>query len=473
MILTAVNLLTATWWPVPWTDEALFLDPAANFFFHHQFTSSLWHTQPYGEFWISNAPLYSFFLAAWLKIFGFGVLAARSLNLFLHGVWLWICLDWAIQRWRFRPIQCLVLALLLTLPNSLAFMARNGRYDMLACLVSTFLAIGLVEGRRTKTVSAAVGFLMPWVSLPTLVFTLSTIGWLAPRSSRWGHALLHMLGGLCGFTALAVFAGEKIGFLHFIGILQNLYLSVPSGSLPERLASTWINISGFAADRFWILAAPALAFFSRCRGLGNLPGMRDGRLLRWIWAGACSGLVFALVYKMNILYLWTITVPLAFLFSSSWLGFCDGAKGGVAIFGLGVVLMITGLPGRLVLGFGQRNTWHDNSARIRETVGSRGKETKPVICYTEWPFYYDVKDKNTLVLGPDFVVGAQRAGPVPEIYFLSPGSRLPDLSRDLRRIDRGRADIPPQAGRENLLARLAGSGINRMPEVEIWALAKP
>ena len=66
LAVLGVNLLTASWFPVPWVDEIMFADPAANLLLGNGFTSTAWFDQPRTEFWAGYPPLYQIFLYHWM-----------------------------------------------------------------------------------------------------------------------------------------------------------------------------------------------------------------------------------------------------------------------------------------------------------------------------------------------------------------------------------------------------------------------
>ncbi|SVD30864.1 uncharacterized protein METZ01_LOCUS383718, partial [marine metagenome] len=60
-----LNIATATRYPVPWTDEVLYIDPAINLAEGNGFISTAWPSQSKEEFWASNSPLYPLLQAGW------------------------------------------------------------------------------------------------------------------------------------------------------------------------------------------------------------------------------------------------------------------------------------------------------------------------------------------------------------------------------------------------------------------------
>jgi len=423
LALLGFNLLTAAWWPVPWTDEALFLDPAANWLFHGHFTSSVWQTQPYGEFWISNAPAYSLLLAGWLQVFGFSLLASRSLNMVLQALLVWILLAWAQRRLNFRPWQLVLLALLLAWPNSAAFMARSGRYDMLACLIATLMVLCLVEGKAARGAVVAAGFVMPWVCLPALAFTTFASLLVGSKSVRWVRLALHLGSAIAGFLALYFFADWKVGGERFLSILHSLWLS-PVDAAPHRGILILDNLLGLGADRFWLAMVPLVGayFFWQRKEISPWKEMNPS-LRSWLGSGLFAAAACVLVYKMNILYWWMVGVPLALAFLSSLRGPIDVSR--LPLVPVVFFLVLLGLPTRILLGASQAAQVEKNREIIQKALSVMDPNAKSPAVFAGWPFYYEVKKYKIVIIGAKFIGEGVGSDLHPELMILSQGQPAP------------------------------------------------
>lgn len=469
LVLLALNLITASWWPVPWTDEALFLDPAANWLMHGHFTSSLWHTQPYGEFWISNAPAYSLLLAGWLQIFGFSLEASRSLNMLLQAVLVWVCLTWAQKRLNFCPLGLVFLALFLAWPNSAAFMARNGRYDMLACLIGVLMVLCLLEDKRPLVATVAAGLSMPWVCLPALAFTSLACIFLSLRFNRWLMLGGHLGGAGLGFLTLLVFADSKIGVARFLSILKSLWLSSSDGSL-DRVRLIFENLLGLAADRFWLAAAPSMLFVLLWNQRAKLFWIELSAGLRaWFQAGLIAAFACAILYKMNILYYWVLGVPLAHIAAS----FCQrelfGLRG-LAAFILAALLLL-GLPARLLIGAVQLGQTRENQEVVRQiSMGDALWAGCPIV-YVNWPFYYEAKKQRAITVGPKFVGTGISSDLKPLILLVGSGTEVPPDFSEYQPIAFARRvshNLTPWGHGSFFIKKLAKGPINEVPTVNIY-----
>jgi hypothetical protein len=467
MILLGLNLITASWWPVPWTDEALFLDPAATWFFQESFTSSLWHTQPYGEFWISNAPGYSLTLAGWLKVFGFSLLSSRSLNMVLQAILVWICTNWAQKQMKFKPLQLVLLALLLSWPNSAAFMARSGRYDMMACLCSTLMVLSLLNGRSVRIAVIVTGVLMPWICLPALAFTAVAAVLLGPISGRWIRIILHLGSAVMGFLALWLFAEWQLGEAKFLPILGSLWLG-PSTSTKSRLL--FENLLGLGADRFWLVTIGFIsAYLLWQKKVAATLHEISYALGAWLASGLIAAVICAVLYKMNILYWWMLGVPFAFLLSS----FDRMFQPKYPLFALLIsgTLIVLGLPLRLLIGASQLHQASANSQLIRETLARIKTNNVISAVYVNWPFYYEVKPHSAIVIGPNFLGKDVVSDLQPALAFIASGENLPKPYSALHKAvtsELGHQEPGEGGSIKLLLRRLSAGPINHVPEVQVF-----
>ncbi len=138
-VFVAANIATSSRLSTVWLDEVLLTDPAANLYLGHGFTSSAWYYQTKDEFWACNAPLHAVLLYHWMKLFGFSLIAVRSLNYGLMAIsvliiWLSVSRLNLVTFARSR----IILVILLLLGEGVTFNYLSGRYDCLA--ISLFAA---------------------------------------------------------------------------------------------------------------------------------------------------------------------------------------------------------------------------------------------------------------------------------------------------------------------------------------------
>jgi hypothetical protein len=206
----AVNLLTATWFPSPWCDEIMLLDPAANLYQGRGFTSSAWPSQPSTQFWASYTPLYSVILYGWIGAFGFSALSARSLNYVIVAgvaVLLWLAsLRLGLLR---RPASRLALVGLLLTGASMMYLARYGRPDALTLLLAsaTLLASSIRRTRLRSIALFALAMLYPVAGLQLLAFAVAIclLLWLFLGRAFLKTGILLATGSLTGLILLLAF----------------------------------------------------------------------------------------------------------------------------------------------------------------------------------------------------------------------------------------------------------------------------
>jgi hypothetical protein len=79
----ATNLLTISNWPVPWSDEIMYADPAINLAAGRGLTSGTWYLSHATDRWANNTPLYVLLLTIPAALGGDSLVALRSVNLAL------------------------------------------------------------------------------------------------------------------------------------------------------------------------------------------------------------------------------------------------------------------------------------------------------------------------------------------------------------------------------------------------------
>jgi hypothetical protein len=225
-----LNVLTLNWYPSVWMDEVLFVDPAANLYYGHGFTSTAWPMQRFGEFWAGNTPLYSILVFAWFKVSGFGVFQVRILDCLLwSGAVGLVCL--AVQRSRLirNPRMVAMLAALLFIGNGVVFSYRSGRYDaaMVFVAAACFWAFTIERpGFRIPAIVLAASFFLP-IGLV-----------LGPFAAAFGCILFLLLGKKFFWELCSVAAGLAAG----LGLLYLFYGELGVWHTFRNSASYFANI---------------------------------------------------------------------------------------------------------------------------------------------------------------------------------------------------------------------------------------
>jgi hypothetical protein len=309
-IFAAANLGTGARCPIPSRDEANFSDLAANLYFGNGYTSTTWHFQDY-KTPVSSPPLYPWLLSLWMHCFGFGILAARSLN------YLFLCLT-AVLAWAFmwrqslvhRPAWRLIAVILILSGCGIVHAYRMGRFDSLGLLLTAAAAFFATVPRASLRLPAIalVGFLLPLVgpALPVYAALFSLIVLVYDRS-RWREVAAGAVGAVCGCAALFLFFQSQ-------GIWNDFYRMC----MVHSALSTDRSAAGGFMDRFGgvvkepsfvagMLLAAGLAFW-------------QFRLRRFIWRSPLGfGVTVGIVIPTSIFllgcyssyYSWMALAPLA------------------------------------------------------------------------------------------------------------------------------------------------------------------
>lgn len=194
---------------IPWGDEAQFIDPAVNFAEGKGFISSAWPYQRSNDFFIGNAPLYSFLTGLWFRVVGFGLLQARILNYIFVGlaaflVWLTIYSSAFIPS-RNHRLAALVLILC---GYGLLVSYYSARYDALgmAIVAACYFCVysGLVKAKNF--VLLVLGILLPLAGYHLVVafFILLAVDFYIEKKVRRDF--------------VAISAGIILGLLILIGL---------------------------------------------------------------------------------------------------------------------------------------------------------------------------------------------------------------------------------------------------------------
>jgi hypothetical protein len=131
-------------YPLPWVDEVSYADPFFNAAEGRGLTSGAWDSQPYGQLWASNSPLYGLIALPGLKVFGATVEVWRGFWSLAFGVALVGILWSAWGLGIVRSAWALLLAgVVLQTAYTMTFLPICGRGVDVGCLI--VLAFGMVS----------------------------------------------------------------------------------------------------------------------------------------------------------------------------------------------------------------------------------------------------------------------------------------------------------------------------------------
>ena len=358
-----INLATSSRFPVVWVDEAYFAEPAVNSNLGLGFTSYANMVQPHGRFWAGNTPLYSMLLTVWLKVFGIGLVEARSFGYVLSALAL-LTIWWATIRLNLITSAGMRVAFLLTLLLAYGpgLCYRNVRYDSLSILLAslTLLAASVGSSRLRMALLVALG----------AIFTMTQLS-LVTCAAEIGLLLLCFYGRRYLLEVMALGIGTVLG-----GVL--LYIVLNShGVWPDMVAfverQRTIQSGGIPKD-------PSFPLIIAAAGCIALDRFRRGDL-RWrspLVFGLAAGLLVPVGqlaqgwYPTN--YTWMAIGPLAIgIFSEcSHAGFTIGPLARIAAAAALVASALMGMPLQLAsaLCFWQERDYSRVISLVHEHVGS-------------------------------------------------------------------------------------------------------
>ncbi len=325
------NLRSFNEYPTAWADEVLWSEPAINLIKTGHFTTSVWQFQKAGSFWAAQSPLYCFGVAAWMKMVGTDLQAARSFNLALITVA--VFLAWILS-WRARLIARaglrILLPILLLTGYGTSFAYRCSRPDIagMICLLSIALAF-YVEVRSWRfgmLFMAAVA--APWIGIQVALFTAITCG-LAflffPSRQMWADCIVVAAGMLLGtFSMLAFFLAN--------GVLGDLLVSVTQAanelqhwngggtywtSIPWRIGQSFDAFTKDLSVACLIMGVVPM-LLSRWRSGGSLEKYQDRDLTLICAVVIIIPFAFSFTAHFAFYYEYMIYVPLSLAFLALW-----------------------------------------------------------------------------------------------------------------------------------------------------------
>jgi hypothetical protein len=201
-----LSFVSLRWYQV-FVDEPAYTDPAASLLTGQGFTSGAWYAQGYEGFWAGNVPLHQACLYLWMKVFGIGQVAVRSLNILF--VVAGVGLLWAAVKrlgiLKTPGIRLATIALILC-SHAGAVWVDLGRPDAICVALAglTLFAFSLENRSWRFTLLGLAGAATPWAAIPlALVIGFAGVVLLLCWRTRFlGEVLCLAAGGLAGTVAL-------------------------------------------------------------------------------------------------------------------------------------------------------------------------------------------------------------------------------------------------------------------------------
>jgi hypothetical protein len=302
VIFFGLNLATSSRFPLPWQDEDMFVDVAANYAAGRGFTSSVYMCGDpvIGHFWSCNAPMFPFVLGGWIKVFGFDIAPVRSLNYILISMAV-LVLWFAMRRLaliRSAAGRLLFAGLLLT-GYGMGFIYRSARYDCLGMLLLSLVVLAYsIASKRMRIVAIALlGVLLPFAGIQLILFSVVLSALLLVFLRQRVFWEIFALG-----SGIAVGLGSLLLLFYGNGVLPNFFSSV----FGERSG----RFQYVAKDPSFVLLAGVCLVLVLERVM-----RRTFRFLSPMGVGfACGVLIpvcMLVLGKFPIYYTWMAYVPLA------------------------------------------------------------------------------------------------------------------------------------------------------------------
>jgi hypothetical protein len=213
VLFLGINFATCSRFPIVWRDEAYFAEPAVNTNIGLGFTSYANAVQPHGRFWVGNTPLYSMLLAGWLKVFGIGIIQARSFGYILSALAI-VVFWWATIRLGLITSAGMRVGFLLTLLLAYGpgLCYRSVRYDSLGILLVSLvlLAASVAPTRARLAMIVDIG----------ATFTMTQLA-LVAYAAEVGLLLLCFYGRTYLREVMALGIGTVIGGVLLYVLLQS------------------------------------------------------------------------------------------------------------------------------------------------------------------------------------------------------------------------------------------------------------
>jgi len=228
----------------PWIDEVMFIDTSYNAAVHDAWETTAWYRVAGQYPFPTYPPLYQMLCALWIWIMGFSLVTVRCLNLLITFALGGVALRFMMRHGvRLTSWTTALFTMLLWGTGEMAWMYRNGRPDMLCCLVFVFAVQAidnhlLAKSPTTRIMVVATSALLVCSGIQAAICLCAL--WLFLFIVMKGHSketirllVLLLTGFLLGLLLVAIFMlshGRLLAFVSSIvqysDTLRNMALMV-------------------------------------------------------------------------------------------------------------------------------------------------------------------------------------------------------------------------------------------------------
>lgn len=409
IVLFLSSLLTCRLYPSVWRDEISFSEPAINLVQSGTFSTANWPFQPENTFWAVNTPLYSWILAAWLKIFPATVLGVRSLNYLLFGMASFLV--WNISG-RFgiakTPLSRLLLVATVHCGGAIALAYRGSRPDVLGMLslLLVILVLSAKSSPRRYMALLLVSAITPWVGLQVGMYAgiACFLAWLILRVITLTDVLL--VGGAIGAGTVAL--ASFLVWQHALGFyLNSIHFVVDSTAQSSAGPGNWVLAHIRTALQCYkmdfsllpILAGVVFYLFVLARRLQR-PNRFLARYVVTLYL--IVPIIFSFTGHFSPFYGYMIYIPLVFGLFALRSEALNGLQAGkrlefIFIFAIATAMLV-GLPMRLALPSAYCQIVPGRL--IRDNIQAKVRPEDVVFC--EPTVYFETRQAARRVLTTDY-----------------------------------------------------------------------
>src|SRR5258708_2363160 len=398
-VVFAINIATASLYPVVWQDEVMFTDPAADLASGAGFHTTAWSLHVRTSFFAGYPPLYSAVLGLWIKLTGLSPTGVRSLNHVLITLvallaWIGVLRTKLVASGRHRVL----LVALVALGYGMGRRYRTGRPDQLmALLVAGLFVLFTVRAPRWRYAGLAiVSSFLPLVGMQSL-----------PYASMMLVLLLVFLGRQYVKELLSIALGLGAGAVALVG------LYVLNGAYDTFVATLRSEVAGSLMN--------ALLGQGKFHHQNTVP--KDLSLLVLAMAGIAllwkelrtehralrAPLIFAMtalvvipigmiaVGKFPTYYAWMVYLPLAVGVTSSLSSSLPGGAAARAAAALVVAACFAGLPFQLAYSAYDREDRDHGQVVLAVSPLVRPDDW----VYCDYGAYYAARNRTQFVFTPN------------------------------------------------------------------------